>query len=157
MNGNPSTVATVFTGFAADRLHQGEILGELRQAIGFAQEDLESNLDQTVEESTKIFEKCVYKLKRPTVELFVERSLISVFDERMNFSGTIITLRDVTEEHQLKQAQEIISETLVHDLRSPLSSTISALDVINDAHASGDPAGILEPSIQIAMRSSKGC
>jgi signal transduction histidine kinase len=73
----------------------------------------------------------------------------------MNYSGTIISLRDVTEEIQLKQTQELISETLVHDLRSPLSSTISALDVISDAHASGDPAGILDPSIQIAMRSSK--
>jgi len=37
----------------------------------------------------------------------------------------------------------------------PLSSTISALDVIRDAQAAGDPAGILEPSIQIAQRSSK--
>jgi signal transduction histidine kinase len=69
--------------------------------------------------------------------------------------GLIVNLRDITDEYQLNQTQNLISETLVHDLRSPLSSTISALDVISDAQASGDPAGILEPSIQIAQRSSK--
>ena len=128
---------------------------ELRDAIGFTPEDMKSQLHQITEEDSKIFEKSVYKLKKSTAELFVERSLIQVLDEGKKYSGTIITLRNVTEEIQLKQTQELISETLVHDLRSPLSSTISALDVISDAHASGDPAGILDPSIQIAMRSSK--
>jgi signal transduction histidine kinase len=55
----------------------------------------------------------------------------------------------------MKQARDLINETLVHDLRSPLSSTISALDVIQESIASGDPAGIVEPSIQIAQRSAR--
>ncbi|GAH39653.1 unnamed protein product, partial [marine sediment metagenome] len=78
-----------------------------------------------------------------------------VLSKSDNPSDWIILLRDITEEYNLKQAQDLISETLVHDLRSPLSSTISALDVIQDSLANGDPAGIVEPSIQIAQRSSR--
>jgi len=112
-------------------------------------------LDAFVTKHKLVNEKTIYQMVDRSPELFVERSIIQVEDDSNTLSGLIITLRDITDEYQLKQTQDLISETLVHDLRSPLSSTISALDVIYDAHANGDPAGILEPSIQIAQRSSK--
>jgi PAS domain S-box-containing protein len=124
-------------------------------AIGFTVSDARNILEQITSAHALPSAKHTYKMENRSPELFVERSLIQVQDKSHRLGGLIITLRDVTEEHQLKQAQDLISETLVHDLRSPLSSTISALDVINDAYANGDPAGILEPSIQIAKRSSR--
>jgi len=36
----------------------------------------------------------------------------------------MIVLRDVTEELQMNEARELITETLVHDLRSPMSSVL---------------------------------
>jgi len=125
------------------------------EAVGFSASDARTILEQIGSENDFPSAKFTYKLENRTPELFIERSLIPVRDKLDSLSGLIITLRNVTDEHQLKQTQDLISETLVHDLRSPLSSTISALDVINDAYDNGDPAGILEPSIQIAKRSSR--
>jgi PAS domain-containing protein len=76
-------VVTTITG-----IPQSDFLGqsypgltpELRDAIGLAPEDLNYHLKEIADEDYKIFEKCVYKLKRPTGELFVERSLIRVLD-----------------------------------------------------------------------------
>ena len=144
-------------------LPQSEFIGQkfpdlppaVVEAIGFSLLEVGEILDQLHNDAAHPSKKYAYRLVNQPPELFIERSLIQVHDKSDHLSGLIITLRDITDEYQLKQAQDLISETLVHDLRSPLSSTISALDVINDAFASGDPAGILEPSIQIAQRSSR--
>ncbi len=144
-------------------LQQSEFIGQgtsdlpmaVRGAMGFSDggaNELANKFNESKEHSNEYF---TFKMKNRTPELFVERSFIQVHDGADHLIGLIVSLRDVTDEYQLKQTQDLISETLVHDLRSPLSSTISALDVISDAHAAGDPAGILEPSIQIAQRSSK--
>jgi signal transduction histidine kinase len=132
-----------------------EIPDRILEAIGFSKEDsskwFAKNLNNNDQSSTTF----IYKMKNRSPEVFIERSFIRVKDPDEIFLGLIITLRDITDEYQLRQTQDLITETLVHDLRSPLSSTISALDVISDAQASGDPAGILQPSIQIAQRSSR--
>jgi len=47
-------------------------------------------------------------------------------------TGWMIVLRDVTEEQALAQAREFITETLVHDLRSPMSAVLGALNVIEE-------------------------
>jgi len=142
---------------------QSEFLGQtvpelpdaLLNVIGYSRNDSNTFIQNQFSLENLVDEKLTYKFKDRIPELFVERSSIKVYEEDGKISGTIILLRDVTDEYLLKQTQDLISETLVHDLRSPLSSTISALDVIGDAHISGDPAGILEPSIQIAKRSSR--
>lgn len=125
------------------------------EVIGFSNDDQDLSFGHIIKDEKLITEKFTFKMKNRSPEVFIERTFIRVSDHPGNFVGLIVNLRDITDEYQLKQTQNLISETLVHDLRSPLSSTISALDVIRDAQASGDPAGILEPSIQIAQRSSK--
>jgi signal transduction histidine kinase len=81
-----------------------------------------------------------------SIDKFIERTITPVFSQSPTSAGWIILLRDITDEQRVKEARELISETLVHDLRSPLSSTISALDVIQDSLANGDPSGIIEPA-----------
>jgi PAS domain S-box-containing protein len=135
--------------------HISELPIPIFEAIGFSSEDRNQLVGNIMDDVNLSNTKSTFKIDKRSPEVFIERSFIRVNDESEKFVGLIVTLRDVTDEYQLKQTQDLISETLVHDLRSPLSSTISALDVISDAQASGDPAGILEPSIQIAQRSSK--
>lgn len=144
-------------------LPQSEFIGrklldlppQVADSIGFSNAGAGKIMDALRIKHELTTEKITYQMVNRSPELFVERSIIQVEHDSNILSGLIINLRDITDEYQLKQTQDLISETLVHDLRSPLSSTISALDVIYDAHTSGDPAGILEPSIQIAQRSSK--
>jgi signal transduction histidine kinase len=46
--------------------------------------------------------------------------------------GTMLVLRDMTEEHQIQQTRETITETLIHDLRSPLTAVRAALEILSD-------------------------
>ena len=125
------------------------------ETIGFTIQEAGELLERINLDEVPEFNKQSYTKVNRVQELVIERSLIPVDGESDQLAGLIILLRDITDEYKIKQAQDLISETLVHDLRSPLSSTISALDVIHDSFLSGDPAGIVEPSIQIAQRSSR--
>jgi signal transduction histidine kinase len=44
----------------------------------------------------------------------------------------LFVLRNITEEIQVSRAKELITETLVHDLRSPASAVSGALDVLEE-------------------------
>ena len=144
-------------------LPQSEFIGhvlkdlppDVIETIGFTIQEASELLERIHLDEVSVFNKHSYTMVNRVPELIIERSLIPVDGESEQLTGLIILLRDITDEYKIKQAQNLISETLVHDLRSPLSSTISALDVIHDSFLSGDPAGIVEPSIQIAQRSSR--
>lgn len=144
-------------------LPQSEFIGhvlmdlppDVIEMIGFTIQEASELLERIHLDEVSVFNKHSYTMVNRVPELIIERSLIPVDGESEQLAGLIILLRDITDEYKIKQAQNLISETLVHDLRSPLSSTISALDVIHDSFLSGDPAGIVEPSIQIAQRSSR--
>jgi PAS domain S-box-containing protein len=69
--------------------------------------------------------------------------------------GFVIILRDITVEEQSTQARELVTETLVHDLRSPIGSVLGALDVMEEAIQAGEPAEISFASISIARRSAQ--
>jgi signal transduction histidine kinase len=125
------------------------------EMIGFTSQEAGELLERINLNKDPVYSKHTYPMVNRVPELVIEQSLIPVDGESDQLAGLIILLRDITDEYKIKQAQDLISETLVHDLRSPLSSTISALDVIHDSFLSGDPAGIVEPSIQIAQRSSR--
>lgn len=96
--------------------------------------------------------KLSYKVEGVTPERYIDRMVYPVQDQEGRINGWVLTVRDVSEEVANREARELINETLVHDLRSPISSVISALEMIQDAHASGDPTGIIAPSLQIAQR-----
>ena len=144
-------------------LPQSEFIGhvlkdlppDVIETIGFTIQEAGELQERIHLDEFSVFNKHSYTMVNRVPELIIERSLIPVDGESEQLAGLIILLRDITDEYKIKQAQNLISETLVHDLRSPLSSTISALDVIHDSFLSGDPAGIVEPSIQIAQRSSR--
>ncbi len=64
-------------------------------------------------------------------EKILERTTAPVLDQSGHTIGWLIILRDVTEEHQLDQAREMITSTLIHDLRSPVGAVLSALEIVN--------------------------
>jgi len=87
-------------------------------------------------------------------EIFVERIITPVFEGAGQSRGWMIVLRDVTEEQQIAQARELITETLVHDLRSPISAVLGALEVMEDALPSraGDETDITGQALNVARR-----
>lgn len=89
------------------------------------------------------------------VEKVLERSFLPLQGKSGEYSGWIILLRDITEQHQLREARDLLGETLVHDLRAPISSVISALDIVQESFESSETSDIIQPSLEIAQRSAR--
>jgi PAS domain S-box-containing protein len=87
-------------------------------------------------------------------EKYLERTVHPVKGQSGQDIGWLIVLRDVSEEQRARNHQDLISETLIHDLRSPISAVLSAIDVVEDSFDGNDPTGIVRPSLQIARRSA---
>jgi signal transduction histidine kinase len=79
-----------------------------------------------------------------------------VWSQEQKLIGWMIILRDITEERQVAQARELITETLVHDLRSPLGAVLAALDFaekeLSQDNFLTDTVG---QALQIARKSGK--
>jgi signal transduction histidine kinase/transcriptional regulator with GAF, ATPase, and Fis domain len=89
-------------------------------------------------------------------ERFFERVSLPVWAGSGSIIGWMIILRDVSEEQQVAQARELITETLVHDLRSPLSAVLGAIDVMDESCAElAEPAELMGQALVVARRSAK--
>ena len=84
------------------------------------------------------------------------RTVLPVWGWKDKLIGWMVVLRDTTDEYQVSQARELLTETLVHDLRSPLSAVVGAMDVINEAMTTGmpDKDDVVLQAAQVARRSS---
>lgn len=68
--------------------------------------------------------------------------------------GRFVLLRDVTEEHLLQRMREHLTHTMVHDLRNPLTSMITSLDMMVLKQPQGFPPE-QEQLMAIARRSTQ--
>jgi signal transduction histidine kinase len=96
-------------------------------------------------------------VKAPDTEKrILERLASPIWGEDERLIGWIILLRDVSEAYRVAESRELITETMVHDLRSPLSVILGALDMIMDPGADtpqADPETTAE-ALTIARRSA---
>jgi PAS domain S-box-containing protein len=65
--------------------------------------------------------------------------------------GRLIMLRDVTEERRLERLRDDLTNTMVHDLRNPLTAMVGALSLIEILHQT---KGDISNFLQIAVRST---
>ncbi len=94
----------------------------------------------------------IYKIKKPNSGRILNRGVFPVGEGREDMQGIVIVLRDITEEIRIRQERELISETLVHDLRSPTSAVLGALDIIEDILPEGENKDVLTQSLRVARR-----
>ncbi len=90
-------------------------------------------------------------------ERFLERAALTVWGSRSQAIGWMLVVRDVSEEQQIAQARELITQTLVHDLRSPLSAILGAVDVIEEVTQQevDDSAEVSSQALQVVRRSAR--
>ena len=62
-------------------------------------------------------------------------------------------MRDITEEREIEQTREAITETIVHDVRSPMSAIVGALELLSDSLSDTDNP-IIEQALLVAQRSA---
>jgi PAS domain S-box-containing protein len=60
----------------------------------------------------------------------VEASFMPMLDERQEFSGTVLVLRDITHEQEIAQAKTEFVSTVAHELRTPMTSIKGYTDLL---------------------------
>lgn len=123
----------------------------LAERMGYACEELEAACRRVAEERDS-FDRQQIAMAGPP-ERHVERTLAAVRDRQGEISGWLLALRDVSEEHELAQIREDLTNMLVHDLRSPLSVLTSCLDLIKGELAPDQMTDGLRQVIQLGEKS----
>lgn len=124
------------------------------QALGYTHHSAEV-LVRTLEESKAITEtKTIIRIHDAKSERVLERVTFPVLNQTGMIIGWLIILRDVTEEHQIAEARELITGTLVHDLRSPVSAVLSAVDIVESVLPEEQKDHVIGQALQVARSGS---
>ena len=86
---------------------------------------------------------------------FIERSGLPVLDASNHLIGWMLVLRDVTEERELQQLRNDLSNMIVHDLRSPLGGILGSLQMLEENIQEKSPASIEQQALAISKRSTQ--
>ncbi len=87
-------------------------------------------------------------------ERYVERACLPVRDAQQQPIGWMLLLRDVTEERELQRLRDDLTNTIVHDLRSPLSSILGGLYMLKDMVTPDQPDSDESQALTISIRST---
>jgi signal transduction histidine kinase len=147
------------TGLAPDNL-AGRLLAEqpasVLQTFGFNPDALDSLVTAMGEGHAPASPNIRITISQLKPERILERTSLPVWGQGQRLIGWLLVFYDVTEEEQVSQAREIITETLIHDLRSPLTATVGALEVIEDEMAAERlPNPIILQSVKIGQTSTQ--
>jgi PAS domain S-box-containing protein len=110
-----------------------DLPGSILSRLGFTPQEVDDFMQTLELNRVQMMPKVTFKLGEAAHERFLERSSRLVMDRVGRVTGWVIVIRDVSEEYEIAHARELFTETLVHDMRSPVSSIIGALDVIDSA------------------------
>jgi NtrC-family two-component system sensor histidine kinase KinB len=134
-----------------DLLDQPELA--LAEKLGYNHDDLRGLLAQL--RTTREFNanKHVYALPGHLPLRYVERTCLPVLDAERLPIGWMMILREVTEELELQHMRDDLTNTIVHDLRSPLSSILGSLYFIEEL-AETDPESASGQALNISIRSA---
>jgi NtrC-family two-component system sensor histidine kinase KinB len=67
--------------------------------------------------------------------------------------GWLVVLRDITEEQELAEAREQLTEMIVHDLRSPLTTILGSLSLIEREIPETDRPQVTSQALNVSRRS----
>jgi len=115
----------------------------IAEKLGYTPEALRTVLQRLNAASELNWSKHVYPLPGQAPIRYVERTCLPVLDAERVPIGWMIILREVTEELELQRMRDDLTNTIVHDLRSPLSSILGSLYFLEEIteQDSDSPAG----------------
>jgi PAS domain S-box-containing protein len=126
---------------------------DFMQILGYSKEELEALLELIGSGQVATSSKDTYQVTVTSPQRILERLSSPVWGQQDEIIGWMIVLRDVTEEYEIAQARELITETLVHDLRSPMSAVLGALDILDELLPPEQHTDMVDQSLRVAQRS----
>lgn len=128
-------------------LNQPEL--DLANKLGFQPEEI-IELLQTLRAGLALsIPKTQYLITEPK-RRHVERSGAPVLDQYAKAIGWVITLRDTTEEKEIQEVREELTNMIVHDLRSPLTVVLASLTLVRTQIGQSP---MLTQAVEVAARS----
>jgi PAS domain S-box-containing protein len=127
----------------------GEIDGE-----GYAPEEIRNMWRMLRLEPQRITRR-QFERKRQGQPLYIEEIGSPVLNTESKIIGRLLVLRDITQEKQLKAFQDKITNSVVHDLRSPLGAIISSLKIAQDNLHAPDSTATIEKTLVWASESAR--
>ncbi len=125
------------------------------KTLGYTQEQAKDAVQKLKSRTVPDTKKAVVHITSKGPEKVLECTTSPVWGHNERLQGLIIVTHDITEEHEINQARELITHTIVHDLRSPMGAIVSALYLINELTADPERDEIINQSLDIAKRSTK--
>ena len=128
---------------------------DLAAKMGFPPDALRAQLDRLRHDQPIEWPKQVHDLSDGAHRRFVERVSLPVLDAASHPIGWMLVLRDVTEERELQQLRDDLTNTIIHDLRSPLGTILGSLYMLEDMITPDNPDSDERQSVSISMRSAQ--
>lgn len=123
----------------------------LSERLGLARDELD-NLLRAIRAGLALnFSKVEFTSRLPRVRHF-ERTGAPVLDSLDRALGWVIILRDVTEERELQQVRDSLSNMIVHDLRGPLAAIQTGLMFVRDRTPGERMPALALQAIDLALR-----
>jgi PAS domain S-box-containing protein len=107
----------------------------LLQILGYSAEGLREDCRELKEGKVEFKKKTISLSQNP--ERHFDRTLTPVRDRSGEVRGYLFVLRDLTEERQLANLRNEMTHMLIHDLRSPLTSLQSVINVVIESLEEG--------------------
>lgn len=104
--------------------------------------------------SEAIPQRKTFSIGEGNSERIIERLTTPVWGSDQRLIGLMLVLHDITHEQQIQKARETITDTLIHDLRSPISGVISALDILVDLQQGQERDEMSLQALRVARRSA---
>lgn len=147
------------TGLSAPDLIErnlSELSPQTLQFLGYTEKDIYSLLASMELRKAQPGPAATFQIGNGKSERFLERYSLPVWGEGGKAIGWLIVLRDITQQRQIEEDRELITETLIHDLRSPLSAVLGALDVIEESETTGIGAQeLIGQALSVARRAAR--
>jgi PAS domain S-box-containing protein len=106
--------------------------GESEQRVRYPWLKLRDTL-RTLRSTPDIATRFTYYISANDSLRQIEETGVPVNDEQGHLTARLFVLRDITEIMELERFKEHLTDTVVHDLRSPLGSVITSLYLIDEA------------------------
>ena len=125
----------------------------IAEKLGYSPEALRSLLQHLSTANELGWNRHVYTLPGHSPARNVERTCLPVLDAERSPIGWMMILREVTEELELQRMRDDLTNTIVHDLRSPLSSILGSMYFLEEL-AVNDPDSPAGQALAISIRSA---
>lgn len=116
---------TAITGYPPE-----EAIGQPAQMVRIHDQDFFKNFQENIQEG-KIWQGEIINRRKDGSLYAEEQTIAPVRDKQGQITHFIIIKQDISERKRLKEMQDQLMYTIVHDLRNPLTSILAALDMLD--------------------------